>query len=154
MAINKVILVGNVGKDPEISYSALGDTIASFSLATTDRYKDKNSGESKDVTEWHRINCFRQTADVVKNYVFKGMQLYVEGRLRTREYTQDGIKRYVTEIVANTIQMLGKKEDNGQRQQAPAPQQRSSGRNAYEDAKNGRNMGYTQNPDMDDEIPF
>lgn len=152
MAINKVILVGNVGKDPEIRYSAQGDTIASFSLATTDRYKDKNSGEAKDVTEWHRINCFRQTADVVKNYVFKGMQLYVEGRLRTREYTQDGIKRYVTEIVANTIQMLGKKEDNGQRQNAPSSQ--GNGRNAYADAKNGRNMGYTQNPDMDDEIPF
>lgn len=151
-AVNKVILVGNVGKDPDIRYTANNEPVANFTIATSSKYN------GNEVTEWHRVSCFGKVAEIVEKYIGKGSQLYVEGRLRTREYDKNGQKHYVTEIIANTIQMLGRRDDNGNSQQAPAPQQRqqyqNNGRNAYADAKNGRNMGYTQNPDMDDEIPF
>lgn len=159
MAINKVILVGNVGRQPEIRFTSSNECIANFSLATTDRYSDKNTGEKKEVTEWHRISCFGKTAEVIQKYVNAGMHLYVEGRIRTREYDKDGVKHKVTEIVANNVQMLGRREDGGQRQQAPQQQYRQQPqqgyqRNSYADAKNGRgNPGYTMPPDNED-IPF
>ena len=112
MSLNKVLLIGNVGKDPEIRHLESGASVASFSLATTERYRDKN-GESKEITEWHNIVAWRQLADLASNYIKKGTQIYVEGRIRTRSWDdQNGAKRYTTEIMADVIQLLGRKADN------------------------------------------
>lgn len=137
MALNKVLLIGNVGKDPEIRHLESGASVATFSLATTERYKDRN-GEAVEQTEWHSIVAWSKLADLAENYIVKGSQLYIEGRIRSRKYTnQSGEERYVTEIVADGIQLLGKKEgqqrESGikpierpapqpERRQAPAPQ--------------------------------
>ena len=102
MALNKVLLIGNVGKDPDVRHFEGGGSVANFSLATTERYKDRN-GETKDVTEWHNIVCWRQLADLAENYIRKGTQIYVEGKLRTRSYESNGATRYVTEIQADNI---------------------------------------------------
>jgi single-strand DNA-binding protein len=112
MSLNKVMLIGNVGKDPEVRHLESGAATASFTLATTERYKDRN-GENKEQTEWHNIVCWRALADLVEKYVKKGTQLYIEGRIRTRSYNdKEGNVRYITEINADTIQLLGKKSDN------------------------------------------
>lgn len=108
------MLIGNVGKDPEVRYlDSSGNTkVASFTLATTERYKDR-SGEMKEITEWHNIVAWRNSADVVERFVKKGTQLYVEGRIRTRSWDdQSGNKRYTTEIIADSLQLLGKRSDN------------------------------------------
>ncbi|WP_116139239.1 single-stranded DNA-binding protein [Trinickia diaoshuihuensis] len=107
-SVNKVILVGNLGADPEIRYLPSGDAIANIRLATTDRYKDKASGEFKEATEWHRVAFFGRLAEIVGEYLKKGSSVYIEGRLRTRKWQgQDGQDRYSTEIVADQMQMLG-----------------------------------------------
>ena len=115
MALNKVMLIGNVGRDPEVRYldGQNGNAkVATFTLATTERYRDRN-GEMKENTEWHNIVVWRNLADIVEKYVAKGTQLYVEGRLRTRSWDdQSGNKRYTTEIQADTVQLLGRKSDN------------------------------------------
>jgi single-strand DNA-binding protein len=113
--INKVILVGNLGKDPEVRYVNENVPVATFSLATTERFKDK-SGQMQDATEWHNIVAWRQLAEVSEKFLRKGKQVYIEGKIRSRSYDdKDGNKRYITEIVADTIQMLGRKdgEDGG-----------------------------------------
>jgi len=107
-SVNKVILVGNLGSDPEVRYLPSGDAVANIRLATTDRYKDKQSGEFKEMTEWHRISFFGRLAEIVSEYLKKGSAVYIEGRIRTRKYqAQDGTDRYSTEIVAEQMQMLG-----------------------------------------------
>ena len=112
MSINKVILVGNVGKDPEIRHLQGGASVATITLATSERYKDRN-GESREQTEWHTVVAWRQLADLAENYIRKGSQIYVEGRIRSRSWDdQNGQKRYVTEIQADTIQLLGRRSDN------------------------------------------
>ncbi|HEY3390053.1 MAG TPA: single-stranded DNA-binding protein [Prolixibacteraceae bacterium] len=111
MSINKVILVGNVGKDPEVKHLDSNSSVANFTLATSDHYTNKN-GEKVTTTEWHNIVCWRGLATIAENYIRKGSQIYVEGKIRTRSYdAQDGSKRYITEILADTIQLLGKKND-------------------------------------------
>ena len=111
MSINKVILVGNVGKEPEIRHLESGASVASFTLATSERYRDK-SGAVQELTEWHNIVAWRQLADLAGNYIHKGTQIYVEGRIRTRSWDdQNGQKRYQTEILADVIQLLGRKGD-------------------------------------------
>ena len=104
--INKVILVGNLGNDPEIRYMPNGNAVANVSLATSDSWKDKATGEQQEKTEWHRVVFFNRLAEIVEQYVKKGSKLYVEGRLQTRSWEQDGVKRYSTEIVASEMQML------------------------------------------------
>ena len=107
-SVNKVILVGNLGRDPETRYSQDGSAITNVSIATTDRWKDKNSGEMKEVTEWHRVVFFGKLAEIVDKFLKKGNAVYVEGRLRTRKWTdKDGNEKYTTEIVADQMQMLG-----------------------------------------------
>lgn len=107
-SVNKVILVGNLGADPEVRYMPSGDAVANIRLATTDRYKDKQSGEFKELTEWHRVSFFGRLAEIVNEYLKKGSAVYIEGRIRTRKYqAQDGTERYSTEIVADQMQMLG-----------------------------------------------
>ncbi len=109
MSVNKVILVGNVGRDPEIRHLDKGVAVARFSLATTENYTAK-TGEKVSNTEWHNIVAWRGLAEVVEKYVKKGTQLYIEGRLRTRDYEKDGVKHYATEINADTMQLLGRRE--------------------------------------------
>lgn len=107
-SVNKVILVGNLGADPEVRYLPSGDALANIRLATTDRYKDKASGEMKEATEWHRVVFFGRLAEIVSEYLKKGSSVYLEGRIRTRKWqAQDGTDRYSTEIVAEQMQMLG-----------------------------------------------
>lgn len=112
--INKVILVGNLGKDPEIRYSAAGAAIANITVATSDNWKDKQTGEKQERTEWHRVVFFNRLAEVVGEYLKKGSQVYIEGRLQTRKWQdKEGQDRYTTEIVANEMQMLGGRGGSG-----------------------------------------
>lgn len=115
MSVNKVILVGNVGRDPEVRYLDGGQQgqqtkVATFTLATSERYKDR-SGELRENTEWHNIVAWRQSADVCEKFVKKGTQLYIEGKLRTRSYNDaSGVKKYTTEVVVDTLQLLGRRD--------------------------------------------
>ena len=109
MSFNKVILIGNVGKDPEVRHLETGSAVASFTLATTERYRNKN-GELQDQTEWHNIVCWRNLAELSEKYIKKGAQIFVEGKIRTRSWAdQTGAKRYTTEIVADNIRLLDRK---------------------------------------------
>ena len=119
MSVNKVILVGHVGRDPEVRHLDKDVAVANFSLATTENYTSP-TGERVSTTEWHKILAWRNLAEVAEKYVKKGSQIYVEGKIRTRSYDKDGIKHYVTEIYANSIELLGKRE--GQAEMAPQPQ--------------------------------
>ena len=111
MALNKVLLIGNVGRDPEIRHLEGGASVASFSLATTERFKDR-SGETREITEWHNIVAWRQLADLASRFIKKGSQIYVEGRIRSRSWDDaNGQKRYITEILADSIQLLGRRDD-------------------------------------------
>jgi single-strand DNA-binding protein len=112
--VNKVIIIGNLGRDPEIKYTQNNVPVANFSVATSESWKDKNSGEWQEKTEWHRIVAWRHLAERAEKYLRKGKQVYVEGKLETRKWQgQDGQDRYTTEIVAVQLQMLGRKEDDG-----------------------------------------
>ena len=113
-SVNKVILVGNLGKDPETRYAPSGDAITNITIATSDTWKDKATGEKKEATEWHRVVFFGRLAEIAGEYLKKGRSVYVEGRLRTRKWQdKDGQDRYTTEIVADQMQMLGNREGMG-----------------------------------------
>jgi len=119
-SVNKAIIVGNLGRDPEMRYTQNNTPVATFSVATTDQWTDKN-GERQERTEWHRVVAWARLAEICGQYLQKGKQVYIEGRLQTREWEdQTGNKRYTTEIVANTMQMLGRAGDMPARQDAPA----------------------------------
>jgi len=111
--INKVILVGNLGRDPEIRYTPSGVAVANFTVATTERWKDKQSGEMKEQTEWHRIVAWRRLGEICGEYLSKGRQVYIEGKLQTRQWEKDGVTRYTTEVVASEMKMLGAKGQGG-----------------------------------------
>src|SRR5574344_626425 len=112
MSVNKVILLGNVGKDPEVRHLEGGASVANFTLATSERFKDR-SGAPQERTEWHNIVCWRALADIVEKYVQKGTQVYVEGKIRSRSYTdQNNQTRYITEIYTDALQLVGRKSDN------------------------------------------
>ena len=112
-SVNKVIIVGNLGADPETRYMPSGDAVTNIRVATTDRYKDKASGEMKEATEWHRIAFFGRLAEIAGEYLKKGSSVYIEGRLKTRQWEKDGQKQYSTEIVADQMQMLGGRGEGG-----------------------------------------
>jgi single-strand DNA-binding protein len=121
-SLNKVILIGNTGKDPEIRYMPNGKPVASFSIATSESWKDKATGEKKEVTEWHNCTAFDKLAEIIGQYVKKGQPLYVEGRIKTEKYTgKDGAEKYSTKIVVNEMKMLGGGKGEGGAK--PAPQQ-------------------------------
>ena len=144
-SINKVIIVGNLGRDPENRYLPSGEQVTSIAVATTDRWRDKASGEQKEQTEWHRISFFGKLAEIAGQYLKKGSQVYIEGRLRTRKYTdKEGIDRYATEIIADTMQMLGGRQEG----------QQSTGRNEYAAQTGGREQRRPNLSDMDSDIPF
>jgi single-strand DNA-binding protein len=123
-SVNKVILVGNLGADPEAKYLPSGDAVANIRIATTDKYKDKASGEWKETTEWHRIAFFGKLAEIVTQYLKKGSAVYIEGKIRTRKWTdKEGAEKYSTEIVADQMQMLGGRSEGSAQQAKPARQQ-------------------------------
>ena len=128
--INKVILVGRLGKDPEIRYTPSGAAVANFTIATSEEWKDKNTGEKQEKTEWHRIVAWRRLGEICGEYLHKGSQVYIEGKIQTRSWDdRDGNKRYTTEIIAQNMQMLGavdrveraKPQDNRLQVEEPAP---------------------------------
>lgn len=125
-SINKAIIVGNVGKDPEIRYMPNGEAVANFSIATSDSWKDK-SGVKQERTEWHNIVAYRKLAEIIGQYVKSGMPLYIEGKLQTRKWEKDGITRYSTEIIADEMQMLGARaQDNDSGHAKPQAQQNNA----------------------------
>lgn len=150
--INKVILVGNLGKDPEVRYTSNGGAVANLTIATSEQWTDKQSGQKQEKTEWHRVVMFGKLGEIAGEYLRKGSQVYLEGRLQTREWEKDGVKRYTTEIVANDMQMLGGRGGSGGstdfNQDAPAqsaPAQSTPAQAPQQTA--------TAN-DFDDDIPF
>jgi single-strand DNA-binding protein len=159
-SINKVIIVGNLGKDPEMRSFPNGDQIANVSIATTDKWKDKTTGEMKEATEWHRINFNGRLAEIVGQYLKKGSQVYVEGSLRTRKWTdKDGVEKFTTEIRADQMQMLGGRQGmgggsddgGGSGYSAPKPAAPASRPAAAKPAAAKAASGFD---DMDDDIPF
>ncbi|MGO0789979.1 single-stranded DNA-binding protein [Herbaspirillum seropedicae] len=113
-SVNKVIIVGNLGRDPETRYMPNGEAVTNIAVATTESWKDKNTGEKKELTEWHRITFYRKLAEIAGQYLKKGSQIYVEGRLQTRKWQdKEGVERYTTEIIADTMQMLGSRQGGG-----------------------------------------
>jgi single-strand DNA-binding protein len=157
-SVNKVILVGNLGRDPEMRYLPSGEAVANLAIATTDKYKDK-SGQMVEQTEWHRVSFFGRTAEVCGQYLKKGSQVYVEGSIRTRKYTdKEGVEKYATEIRGDRMQMLGGRSgggmadmDDGSFNQSPPPQRSQPRGNAPAAAQRPASGGFD---DMDDDIPF
>ncbi len=150
--VNKVILVGNLGNDPDVRYTASGAAVANISIATSESWKDKNTGEQQDRTEWHRVVFFNRLAEIVSEYLKKGSQIYVEGRLQTRKWQdKEGHDRYTTEIVANEMQMLGGRGGGGS-SNYEAPQQESAAPAAASNEKSA--TASAPNDDFDDDIPF
>ena len=146
--INKAILIGRLGRDPEVRYMQDGTAVANFSIATSEEWKDKATGDKREKTEWHRIVAFRRLGEICGEYLSKGRQVYIEGRIQTRDWEdKDGNKRYTTEIVASQMQMLGSKDDSygntrdtGFRRDEPAQSQSAPG------------PGFAEG--QDDDIPF
>lgn len=142
--INKVILIGNLGQDPEVKYTPSGSAVTNVNIATNESWKDKNSGERQERTEWHRVVFFARLAEIVGEYLRKGSQVYIEGRLQTRKWQdKDGNDRYSTEIVANEMQMLGG---------------RGGGSAAFDEPSSGQKSAPEESgkapDDFDDDIPF
>lgn len=162
--VNKVIIVGTLGNDPEVKYSASGSAIANLSVATSEQWKDKQTGEKKEHTEWHRVVIFGKIAEVAGEYLRKGSQVYIEGQLRTRKWTDsNGVDKYTTEIVipqmGGVMQMLGgKRDDSGQQPRQQSGQQPKGGWGTnpqQQPPKQQSSQGGNEPPmDFDDSIPF
>lgn len=150
-SVNKVIIVGNLGRDPEIRYMPSGDAIANIAVATSYKTKGGDGREAKEITEWHRISFFGRLAEVVGTYLAKGSSVYVEGRLQTRKYTdKDGVERYATDIIAESMQMLGGTRKDGDDSGAPSQRQAP----AQRPPASGKPSPKPNPSDMDDDIPF
>jgi len=148
--INKAIIVGNLGRDPEVRYTANGNAIANITVATAESWKDKQSGERQEKTEWHRVVFFGRLAEIAGEYLKKGSQVYIEGRLQTRKWEdKSGQERYTTEIVASEMQMLGSR--GGGASEASDDDYSSEARSAAGSSGGGTSGG---DPDLDDDIPF
>ena len=148
-SVNKVIVVGNLGKDPETRFLPDGKAVCSFSVATTDKWTDKATNEKKEATEWHRISSFGRLAEICGEYLKKGSQVYIEGKLRTRNWQdKEGQDRYTTEIIADTMQMLGSRSGMG----GGEPREMREPSAAGEPRPAKKPAGQFQ--DMDDDIPF
>ncbi|PHS13453.1 MAG: single-stranded DNA-binding protein [Blastopirellula sp.] len=151
--VNKVILVGNAGNDPEFRVMPNGNGVANISIATSETWKDKTSGEQQEKTEWHRVIFFNRLAEIVEQYVKKGAKLYIEGRLQTRSWEQDGVKRYTTEIVASEMQMLDSRGQTGSDEEQRRGSQQSG--SASNPATSTHRQGVpAQFDNFDDDIPF
>ena len=149
-SVNKVIIVGNLGADPETRYLPSGEAVTNIRVATTDKWKDKASGEQKEATEWHRIAFFGRLAEIAGEYLKKGSQVYVEGRLRTRKWQdKDGQDRYTTEIMATEMKMLGSRSGAGEPREAPSEPRSAEPRAAAPAKKPAGKFD-----DLEDDIPF
>ncbi len=153
-SVNKVILIGNLGKDPETRFMPDGKAVCNFSVATTDKWKDKATGEAKEATEWHRISTFGKLAEICGEYLKKGSQVYIEGRLQTRKWQdKEGKDRYTTEIVADRMQMLGSRS-GGSEPMARGEPKAAAAEPGGGAAKPAAKKGGASFDDMDDDIPF
>ncbi len=163
-SVNKVILVGNLGRDPEVRYMPNGEAVCNFSIATTENWKDK-SGVKQEKTEWHNIVMYRRLAEIAGEYLKKGRPVYVEGRLQTRKWEKDGVTRYSTEIIGDQMQMLGSKGDGGATsydggQDSPpedynqAPPREAASKPAAQPASSAAAGGGAAFDNFDDDIPF
>ncbi len=145
--VNKVILIGHMGKDPEVKFFPNGDAFCNVTIATSESWKDKQTGEQKSRTEWHSVVFSKKLAEIVGQYLSKGSKVYVEGSLRTRKWEKDGVERYTTEIIVNDMQMLdGKQQDGGRQTAAPSGKPAERQKAAPESLDDG---GFD-----DDDIPF
>jgi len=153
--VNKVILVGNLGKDPEVRYQPSGGAVANLTIATSEQWRDKSTCENKEITDWHRVVIFGKLAEVAGEYLRKGSQVYIEGQLRTRKWQeQDGTEKYTTEILVNvggTLQMLGGKQEGGQ---GNRPQQNQQQRPQQQAGPSTSPANNEPPMDFDDDIPF
>ena len=153
--VNKVIIVGNLGQDPETRYMPSGSAVTNFTVATNESWKDKQIGEQKDRTEWHRVAMFNRLAEIAAEYLRKGSQVYIEGKLRTRKWQgQDGNDRYTTEIIADEMQMLGGRGDGGGGGNFGGGSSKGGGKGG---ASKGSGSSAPPAPgpdDFDDDIPF
>jgi single-strand DNA-binding protein len=153
-SVNKVILIGNLGRDPEVRYLPNGDAVANISIATTETWKDKG-GEKQEKTEWHRVSMFSKLAEIAGEYLKKGSQVYIEGRLETRKWTdKEGHERSTTEIRADRMQMLGSRSGGSERmapQEDDAPPRPAAAAPAKKPAGTGKGSGFD---DLEDDIPF
>jgi len=145
--INKVILVGNLGRDPETRYMPSGGAVTNVSIATCKSWRDRDSGEQKERTEWHRIVFFNRLAEIANEYLKRGSKVYVEGELRTREWEREGQKHYTTEIVANEMQMLDSRGEGGMGAMG-------GGGSAPSRSQQSDDFGPPPSDDFDDDIPF
>jgi single-strand DNA-binding protein len=158
--INKVILVGNIGQDPEVRYSQSGTAMTSISVATSESWKDKTSGEQQERTEWHRVKFFGRLAEIAGEYLKKGSQVYIEGKLRTEKYTdKSGVEKYSTDIIADEMQMLGGKpgasEGGGSRPMGGGAAARSGGGSgSYSGGNNAPRGGGSSMPPSRSDDPF
>lgn len=157
--VNKVILMGNVGQDPESRAMPNGDMVCTVSIATSEVWTDKQSGEKKEQTEWHRVTFWRKAAEIIAKYVQKGSKLYVEGKLQTRKWTDNnGVERWTTEVIAEDFQLMGgNQQQGGQTQGQPQQQQRQQQRQSGPTHSGGGQQQRPQNEppmDFDDDIPF
>lgn len=161
-SVNKVILMGNLGRDPEVRFMPNGEAVCNFSIATTDSWKDK-AGEKQERTEWHNIVMYRRLAEIAGEYLKKGRPVYIEGRLQTRKWqTKEGQDRYTTEIIADSMQMLGGRDDNSSSQSsAPqkddfnqAPDRASSNESQSVSDSTSSNSGASSFDEFEDDIPF
>ncbi len=156
-SINKVILVGNLGRDPESRSLPSGEQVTRISIATTESRKDRNSGEKIERTEWHRVVFFNKLAEIAGQYLRKGSQVYIEGRLRTSKYTgQDGIERYSTDIIADQMQMLGSRQGSGEPMGSNDGYQQQFSRQPNQNRFQQSQQVGSNPPDMvmDDDVPF
>jgi single-strand DNA-binding protein len=149
--VNKVIIVGNLGRDPEVRYTPDGTAVANFSVATSDQWTDKQTGEKKERTEWHRIVAWRRLGEICGEYLSKGRQVYVEGKLQTRSWEQDGVTRYSTEIIASDVQFIGGRGG------AAGPGAQGGTQGGGQGRGQRADQGYPEPPmadTQDDDIPF
>lgn len=152
-SVNKVILLGNVGRDPETRYTSNGTAVCTISLATSSRRKDKSSGETVEDTQWHRVTFYDRLAEVVAEYVKKGRQVYVEGRLKYGKYTdKDGVDKYTTDIIAVELQLMGDRQ-NEERGGGGGARRQEPGRGGQQERRQPQ-RGSSGSDDMDDDIPF
>jgi single-strand DNA-binding protein len=154
-SVNKVILIGNLGRDPEVRYAPSGSAICNVTLATSRQWKDKTSGEKQEETEWHRVVFYDRLAEIAGEYLKKGRPVYVEGRLKTRKWTdKDGVEKYTTEIVADQMQLLGSREGMGDGGGEGGGGMRSAPAARPAASKPAAQKSSTGFDDMDDDIPF
>jgi single-strand DNA-binding protein len=151
-SLNKCAFIGNLGKDPDVKYLQSGDAVANFSIACTEKWKDKSTGETKETTEWVRCVAFGRKGEIAGQYLQKGSPCYVEGRMKTREYEKDGIKRYATEIVVDQLILLGGKSDGGSDKRAE--QQAAAYQRPAASTPAGAAPGPVGFADLDDDVPF